>query len=97
MISGMYGHQLYMNIQKIKAAGSDIIESFPKLFKDSLRGISFIESLLVSLIVFLGVLKVISGIESLLMVILFSFQNGFFWQTMFSANKPKTVRKRGNS
>ena len=94
MLCGMLCYQVFVNIQKIEESGKDTIDSFKKLLSDSIRGTKFLMAIIVSPIVYISVLKIIGGIESVLMVILFSFQNGFFWITVFHFKKPKIASRK---
>jgi hypothetical protein len=78
-----------MNIQKIEEAGGHQVESIRTLLLQSFRGTKFITAIILSPIVYIAILKIAGGVDSILMASLFSFQNGFFRLTIFSSSKQK--------
>jgi hypothetical protein len=91
MILGMFCFQVYFILQKYDE-GEQLVPV--KMFFECLRGAKFLMAVVVSPIIFLGIRSLITGISDSSLCCLISFQNGFFWITMFNAKIPKKAPQK---
>jgi len=96
MILGMLANQMFARTKQLEKAGKEE-SGWAELFKYSVRGLGFIQGILVSPIVFYGVVKSadITGFNFALVI--FSFQNGFFWSVVFAKETKSLQNEHGNA
>lgn len=96
MIVGMLFNQYYEILKKRRAEGVETI-NIKGLFRDGLSGVSFWMAIFVAPIVFYSSYAVISTIPDNKVALFYAFQNGFFWQAIFSKVETSQTVKQSSA
>lgn len=88
MIVGMFCNQAFEMITSRQHAGKATV-NVKKIFSESLRGTKFWTAVLVSPMVLYITYNMIYDMNKLVVILLFSFQNGFFWYYIFCSLQKK--------
>lgn len=83
MIVGMFCFQLYNTLQRYAKNGK--IVPLLKVFIESALGAKFLMAVVVSPIVFMAIRSLFAGVQDTSACCFISFQNGFFWITVFNS------------
>jgi hypothetical protein len=77
MVVGMLAQTIWHALQQRQANSTPVFDKW-----------EFVKPALVAPIVFIAVYQNISQVHFTVVMLLFSFQNGFFWQTVLRSNRP---------